>query len=133
MDYCDCMRISLSICYENAFIVFMAEKPGAPLGVTVGVESVSSQGTILWVKWMRPHNFDQFDIDRYDISLTWRSRMQMEISTGESTMKTIRVNENGEGVPYTATVAARNLCGEIGDPGSSGKFSHLFCIDLKTN
>ena len=111
----------------------MAEKPDAPLGVTVGVESVSSQGTILWVKWMRPQNFDQFDIDRYDITVTWGSCMQTEISTGESTMKTIHVNENEENVEYVATIAARNLCNEMGVVGSSGKFSHLFCIDLKTN
>ena len=49
----------------------MAEIPTVPVSVTLIPERVSLRGsTVIRVSWMRPENFEQFDIDRYDISVT---------------------------------------------------------------
>ena len=124
------MRDALLICLTLICTTLfpMAEIPTAPLNVGVSAGRISSGGTVtIMVTWMRPRNFGQFDIDRYDINVTTTSGIQqMATAPRESnqTMITVNVNEN-EDVQYTATVAARNLCGEIGAAGSSGKFSFI--------
>ena len=111
-------------------LFFMTEMPAPPQNVRVSPERVSGTNTILWVKWMRPQNFDKFDIDRYYITVTWRSGMAPDIqgttvtAPGESTHTLITVKEN-ETEQYNATVVARSFCER------SCKCSHLFCIDLK--
>ena len=68
---------------------------------------------------MQPQNFDQFDIDRYDIRVTSTLNMQhMTTACGECTSTVIIVSENSNNVrmntTFTATIAAVNLCGENG-------------------
>ena len=113
----------------------MAESPGAPQNVRVNPERASGGNTILWVKWMQPLNSDQFEISGYDITLM-APDIQPTTTTAPGgsvhTLFTVNVNLN-DNVQYTATVTARNLCGEIGNPGTFRKFSHLFCIDIVIN
>ena len=73
---------------------------------------------------MRPENFDQFDIDRYDITVTSTSEVQsMTTACGECTSTVITVSENPNNVQmnttFTATIAAVNLCGETGATGTA--------------
>ena len=68
---------------------------------------------------MRPQNFGQFDIDRYDISVTLTSDVQnMTTACGECTSSVITVSENPNNVQmnttFTVTISAVNLCGETG-------------------
>ena len=74
--------------------------------------------------WMRPENFDQFDIDRYDITVTsTSSELNLTLACGECTNTEITVSENPNNVrmntTFTATIAAVNLCGEIGPTGTA--------------
>ena len=68
---------------------------------------------------MQPQNFDQFDIDHYDISVTSTSAVQnMATACGECTSTVITASENPNNVrmntAFTATITAVNLCGETG-------------------
>ena len=68
---------------------------------------------------MRPENFDQFDIDHYDITMTsTSSELNLTLACGECTSTEITVSENPNNVKmnttFTATIAAVNLCGETG-------------------
>ena len=102
----------------------MAERPTAPLNVVVNnctTEGVSRSGSAnLMLAWMQSQNFHQFDIDRYDISITSTSGVQnMTTACGECTSTVITVSENPNNVQmntttFTATIAAVNLCGETG-------------------
>ena len=99
---------------------FMAERPTAPLNVVNRAERVSRSGSVnLRLDWMQPQNFDQFDIDRYDISVTSTSGVQnITTACGECTSTVITVGENPNNVQmnttFTATIAAVNQCGENG-------------------
>ena len=103
----------------------MAEIPTVPVSVTLIPERVSRRGsTVIRVSWMRPHNFDQFDIDRYDIIVTSTSGMQnMTTACGECTSTVITVSENPNNVrmntTFTVTIAAVNLCGETGSTATA--------------
>ena len=106
-------------------LFLIAEIPTVPLTVTVNVERLSRRGnTTIRLGWMQPHNFDQFDIDRYDIRVTSTSNIQhMTTACGECTSTVITVSENPNNVPmntaFTATIAAVNLCGETGPTGTA--------------
>ena len=68
---------------------------------------------------MQPQNFDQFDIDRYDVRVTSTLNIQhMTTACGECTITVIIVSENPNNVrmttTFTATIAAVNQCGENG-------------------
>ena len=68
---------------------------------------------------MQPQNFDQFDIDHYDVRVTSTSNIQhMTTACGECTSTVIIVSENPNNVQmnttFTATIAAVNQCGESG-------------------
>ena len=74
--------------------------------------------------WMQPQNFDQFDVDHYDINVTSNSSVQhMTMACGECTNTTVTVSENSNSVQlkttFTATIAAVNLCGETGSLGTA--------------
>ena len=80
--------------------------------------------TIIRLDWMRPENFDQFDIDRYDITVTSTpNELNLTLACGECTSTEITVSENPNNVQmnttFTATIAAVNLCGD---------WSHCYCI-----
>ena len=69
--------------------------------------------------WLQPQNFDQFDIDRYDISVSSTLGIQnMTTACGQCTSTVITVSENSNNMQvnttFTATIAAVNLCGETG-------------------
>ena len=105
----------------------MAEIPTDPLNVAVnGIERASDGGsTVVTVSWMRPQNFDQFDIDCYDISVSSTSGVQNMTACGDITSTQITLTGNVQmNSDLTITVAARSLCNEIGIDGSYGKFSH---------
>ena len=99
----------------------MAEIPTVPLNVAVNqVERVSRGGnTTIRLGWMQPQNFDQFDIDRYDIIVNSTSSvLNMTTACGECTSTVITVSENTNNVQmsttFTVTIAAVSLCGEAG-------------------
>ena len=103
----------------------VAEIPTVPLNVTVDAERTSRGGnTVIRLGWMRPPNFDQFDIDRYDISVTSTSGIQnMTTACGQCTNAVITVSENPNNVQmnttFTINISAINLCGETGPTGTA--------------
>ena len=81
---------------------------------SVGIGNVTITGS-----WVRPQNFDQFDIDRYDISVTSTSGIQnMTTACGECTSISVTVSESEanlqRGVTFTGNISATNQCGETG-------------------
>jgi len=99
----------------------MSEVPTAPLDVGVSAERILGGGSITIrgnLTWMRPQNFDQFDIDRYDINVTSTSGVQtMTTACGECTsaMATVSgISNMPMNTIFTFTIAAVNLCGETG-------------------
>ena len=107
----------------NCFLI--AEVPTVPLNVIVSAERLSCRGnTTIRLAWMRPRNFDQFDIDRYDINVTSTSGIQhMTTACSNCINAVITVNENPNNVrmntTFTATIAAVNLCQETGPTGTA--------------
>ena len=98
---------------------FIAETPTAPLNVAVNrAEGVSRSGSInLRLAWVQPQNLDQFDIDRYVITVTSTSGIRnMTTACGECTSTVITVSENPNNVQmnttFTVIITAVNLCGE---------------------
>ena len=107
-------------------MIFIAERPTAPLNVAVNrAEEVSLSGSVnLRLAWVQPQNLDQFDIDRYDITVTSTSGIQnMTTACGQCTSTVITVSENPINVQmnttFTVTIATVNLCGEIGPTGTA--------------
>ena len=104
----------------NELLPFLhvAEIPTIPLNVTVDAEGTSHRGnTTIRLEWMQPQNFHQFDINRYDISVTSTSGVQnMTTACGQCTSTVITVSENPKNLQvnrtFTATIAAVNQCGE---------------------
>ena len=105
-------------------LFLIAEIPTVPLSVTVNAERLSRRGnTTIRLGWMQPQNFDQFDIDRYDINVLSTSGIQnMTTACGQCTNKRVIVSENPssaqESATVTFTIAAINLCGEAGPPAA---------------
>ena len=91
----------------------------------MSAERLSRRGnTTIRLGWMRPRNFDQFDIDRYDISVTSTSGIQnMTTACGQCTTTVIAVSENPNNVrmntTFTVTITAVNLCRETGPTGTA--------------
>ena len=99
----------------------MTDVPAAPLNVTVNqVERVSGGGSVtITASWIRPPNYELFDIDHYNINVTSTSGVQhMTIACGECTNTTVTVADNPSNVhpstTFTITISARNRCGENG-------------------
>ena len=103
-----------------SYCFVMAEMPTVPLNAAVNAVRVTGGGNVtITIIWMQPQNFDQFDIDRYDISVTTTSGVQnMTTACGECTSTVITVRENSNNVrmntTFTVTIAAVNKCGETG-------------------
>ena len=100
----------------------MTDVPATPLNVTVNqVERVSGGGSVtITASWIRPPNFELFDIDRYDINVSSTSGVQQMAITvnGESNSTVFTMSENPSNVrpstTFTITISARNRCGENG-------------------
>ena len=114
------------MCIEELRAFVIAERPTAPLNVAVNrAEGVSrSESVNLRLAWLQPQNFDQFDSDRYDISVTSTSGIQnMTTACGDCTSTVITVSENPNNArmntTFTATISARNRCGETGPTGTA--------------
>ena len=100
-------------------------RPAAPLNFTVDdVERATGGGSVtIWVSWIQSPNFDQFDIDHYDITVTSTSGVQtMPIAvSGENTNATLmNVTENPSRVQlnttFTVTITATSRCNETSSP-----------------
>ena len=102
--------------------ILVTDEPAAPLNVTVNqVERVSGGGSVtITASWIRPPNYELFDIDRYDINVSSTSGIQQMAITvnGGSTSAMFTVAENPSNVhpstTFTITILARNRCGENG-------------------
>ena len=97
----------------------MTDDPAAPLNVTVNRLDRVSGGVTITASWIRPQNYELFDIDRYDINVSSTSGVQlMATACGECTNTTVTVAENPSNVhpstTFTITISARNRCGEDG-------------------
>ena len=102
----------------------MTDEPAAPLNVAVDqVERVSGGGlgsVTITASWIRPPNYELFDIDRYDINVSSTSGIQQMAVTvnGGSTSAMFTVTENPSNVrpstTFTISFSARNRCGENG-------------------
>ena len=102
-----------------------AEIPTVPL-LNVVVDRaarVSGIGSsiVIRLEWMRPENFDQFDIDRYAISVNSTSgEINLTLARGDCTSTVITVSGNPNNVKinttFTATIAMQ------------GDWSHCYCI-----
>ena len=89
--------------------------PAAPLNVTVNqVERVSGGGSVtITASWIRPPNYELFDIDHYDINVSSTSGIQhMAITVnGSSTSTVITVTENLGDVRLSTTFTITILPG----------------------
>ena len=47
----------------------MTDEPAAPLNVTVNQVERASGSVTITASWIRPPNYELFDIDRYDINV----------------------------------------------------------------
>ena len=98
----------------------MTDVPAAPLNIAVNqVERVSDGGSVtITASWIRPPNYELFDIDHYDINVSSTSGLQQVAITvnGGSNSTVITVVENPSNVhlstTFTVTILARNRCGE---------------------
>ena len=90
------------------------------------------------VTWMQPQNFDQFDIDHYDITVNLTSGAQhMTTPCGECTSTMITVSEGPNNMrietTFSITIAAINQCGESGPSGTASyTLSKLCCTTFAT-
>ena len=109
----------------TSYCFVMAEMPTAPLNVAVNAVRATGGGNVtITIIWMQPPNLDQFDIDRYDISVISTSGVQhMTTACGECTSTVMTVSENPSNVrmntTFTITISARNRCGETGPTGTA--------------
>ena len=102
------------------------------------VERVSGGGSVtITASWIRPPNFELFDIDCYDINVSSTSGVQqMTTACGECTNTTVTVAENPSNVhpstTFTITISARNKCGENGPTAATsytlGMFGIFACV-----
>ena len=98
----------------------MTEIPATPLNFAVfRVERTSSGGSVtIMATWMRPQNYEQFDIDHYNLNVSSTSGIQ-QVSlqeNGDSTSAVLTVSENPNNVQlnttFTVTITATSQCGE---------------------
>ena len=105
--------------------------PAAPLNVTVNqVERVSGGGSVtITASWIRPPNYELFDIDRYDINVSSTSGIQQMAITvnGSNNSTAITVAEDPSNVrlstTFTITISARNKWGE-NNPSATASYSY---------
>ena len=100
-----------------------AETPTAPL-LNVVVDRAASvfgvrSSIVIRLDWMQPENFDQFDIDHYDMSVnSTSSELNLTFVCGECTSTVITLSETPSNMQvnttFNTTITAVNLCGETG-------------------
>ena len=102
-------------------VLLVTAVPAAPLNVTVSqVERVSGGGNVtITASWIRPPNYELFDVDRYDINVSSTSGVQqMTMENGGITSAVFTVAEDPSNVHpstiFTITISARNRCGQNG-------------------
>ena len=99
------------------FLFLFVEIPGAPQNLAV---NASGRGNVtITGSWMHPQNFNQFDIDRYDISVTSTSVIQnMTTTCGQCTNVIVNLSESDansqQEATFNTTISATNQCGETG-------------------
>ena len=100
-----------------------AEIPTAPLLNVVVDRAASFFGVgstiVIRLDWMWPENFDQFDIDHYNINVNSTSgEINLTLVCGECTSTVITLSETPSNMlvntTFTATITAVNQCGEAG-------------------
>ena len=115
----------------------MADEPAAPLNVTVNqVERVSGGACVtITASWIRPPNFELFDIELYNINVSSTSGIQQMAITvnGESNSTVFTVAEDPSNVrprtTFVITISARSRCGENGPTATASyTLSKLCCI-----
>ena len=115
----------------------MADEPAAPLNVTVNQVERASGGACVTVtaSWIRPPNFELFDIEHYNINVSSTSGIQQMAITvnGESNNTVFTVGEDPSNVhpstTFTITISARNRCGENGPTATASyTLSKLCCL-----
>ena len=122
-----CCNVSISptlidtrYCCENVHYYLMTEIPTTPLNFAVcRVERTSGGGSVtIMASWMRPQNYEQFDIDHYNLNVSSTSGIQ-QVSlqeNGDSTTAVLTVSENPNNVQlnttFTVTITATSQCGE---------------------
>ena len=119
----------------------MADEPAAPLNVTVNqVERVPGGGSVtITASWIRPPNYELFDIDRYNINVSSTSGVQQMAITvnGGSNSTVITVAENPSNVhpstTFTITISARNRCGENGPAGTAFYTLSKLCCSMSVS
>ena len=120
----------------------MTAVPAAPLNVTVNqVERISGEGSVtITASWIRPPNYELFDIDRYDINVSSTSGIQQITITvnGGSNSTVFTVGEDPSSVrpstTFTIAISARNRCGENGPIVTASytlsKFWHMYISSI---
>ena len=120
----------------------MTDVPAAPLNVTVNqVERISGGGSVtITASWIRPPNYELFDIDRYGINVSSTSGIQQMAITvnGGSNSTVFTVAENPSNVhpstTFTITISARNRCGENGPTATASytlsKFWRMYTFSI---
>ena len=119
----------------------MTAVPAAPLNVTVNqVERVSGGGSVtITASWIRPPNYELFDIDRYDINVSSTSGVQQMAITvnGSSNSAMLTVAENPSNVhtstTFTITISARNRCGENGPSANASYTLSKLCSSMSVS
>ena len=118
----------------------MTDEPAAPLNVTVSqVERVSGGGSVtITASWIRPPNYELFDIDRYDINVSSTSGIQqMATAMNGSTSTVFTVAENPSNVrlstTFTITISARNRCGENGPSATASYTLSKLCSSMSVS
>ena len=121
--------------YINGTALFLVSAlPTTPLNAAVNAKRAPGGGSItIRVTWVPPQNFDQFDIDHYDITVNLTSGAQhMTTACGECTNTMITVSESPNNMrmetTFSITIAAVNQCGETGPSGTASyTLSKLCC------
>ena len=114
----------------------MTDVPAAPMNVTVNqVERVSGRESVtITASWIRPPNFELFDIDCYDINVSSTSGVQQMAITvdGGNNSTVFTVAEDSSNVrpstTFTISISARNRCGENGPTATASYTLSECCI-----
>ena len=98
---------------------FISAIPTVPLNVELSSERISDGGNITIranLTWMRPQNFGQFDIDRYDITVSEGSAIRNTTTACGQCTSVIATVDIIQNMPmntnFIFTIAAVNLCVE---------------------
>jgi len=98
--------------------------PEAPANLTIDEITRARGNVTITASWTNSPNFQQFEIDRYDINVTSTSDIwYMTMANGTDTNITLSVDEDAmitePTTTFTLTIAAVNLCGETGSVAST--------------